>query len=717
METRINELLTICQDNGYLDSEMALIRKAIDFALQQHKGMKRKNGDDYIVHPIEVAIIVANLNTDAETVISALVHETIDHGSSSFDELGYLFGDDVKNIVVSLTKVNRLHLLDASESSSLYLRKVLVALSEDVRVIILKLAGRVHNLRTNEGLSKEKQKQKALETWNVLIPIAHRLGINQLKSELEDLSFRYLKPDVYADIEAELPAPRAELESILSTVMDQIMELVRDNNIKFEIKGRVKSVSSLYNKLSNGKKWGDIYDILGIRIICEEESECYLIIGLIHSIYRPIPKRFKDYIAMPKGNSYQSLHTGVFGPNGFPVEVQVRTKEMNEIAEHGVASHWSYKEKNSRHIQSVMEQKLQMFRNTIEASSDDIKDDDAFALNIEQELLSSSIYVYTPKGDVVELPNGSTPIDFAYRIHSKVGDTTVGAIVNEQMVPLDYKLNDNDIVKIMTDKNSSPNKNWINFVRTTAAKSKIKAYFSKQDKEEYIIRGKELLERELRRQKLSIQDALTEERQSKVVKDLKLSNFDDVYLNIGSLRYTPIYISNLLFEDKRNVQDLLVDKIMNNTNVPKTNYKNDIIVSGCNDILVNLASCCKPVYGEEIIGYITKGQGITVHRKDCPNIKDLDSRLIEVSWNEFRGEDAKQYVSKMTLETNGLNANVLDIVTKATLRNVIVSSINEINRNGVIFYDLLIKVNNKDDLDLFMDELRTLPFITHIKRY
>lgn len=716
MEEKINTLISLCQDNRYTEKEMERINKAIEFASKEHEGMFRKNGEVYLVHPIEVATIVANLNVDAETVIAALVHETVDHGSSSFDELGELFGDDVKSIVVSLTKVNRLHLLDASESSSLYLRKVLVALSEDVRVIILKLAGRVHNLRTNEGLSKEKQKQKALETWNVLIPIAHRLGINQLKSELEDLSFRYLKPEIYTDIEAELPAPREELESILNEMIEQIVELLRDNNIKFEIKGRVKSVSSLYNKLSNGKKWGDIYDILGIRIICEEESECYMIIGLIHSLYRPIPKRFKDYIAMPKGNSYQSLHTGVFGINGYPIEVQVRTKEMNEIAEHGVASHWSYKEKNSRQIQSVMEQKLQMFRNTIEANSDELTDDDAFVDNIEQELLSSSIYVFTPKGDVVELPNGSTPIDFAYRIHSKVGDTTVGAIVNDQMVPLDYKLNDNDIIKIMTDKNSTPNKDWINFVKTTAAKSKIKAYFSKKDKEEYIIRGKELLERELRRQKLSIQDALTDDHQDKVLKDLKLGSFDEVYLSIGSLRYTPLYIANLLFEDKRNVQDLLIDKIMNNTNVFKTNYKNDIIVSGCDDILVNLASCCKPVFGEDIVGYITKGQGITVHRATCQNIKNVSTRLIDVSWNLTKSDDMKQYVSKMTLITNGLNNSVLDIVTKATLRNVSVSSINDLNKNGVTYYDMLVKVHNKDDLDLFIDEIKTLPFVEDVRR-
>lgn len=364
-----------------------------------------------------------------------------------------------------------------------------------------------------------------------------------------------------------------------------------------------------------------------------------------------------------------------------------------------------------------MEQKLQMFRNTIEANSDDLTDDDAFVDNIEQELLSSTIYVFTPKGDVVELPAGSTPIDFAYRIHSRVGDTTVGAIVNDQIVTLDYVLNDNDIVKIMTDKNSSPNKDWLNIVKTTAAKSKIKAYFSKQDKEEYIARGKELLERELRREKLSIQDALTQERQEKILKDLKLGSFEEVYLSIGSLRYTPLYIANLLFEDKKNVQDLLIDKIKNSSNVTKINYKNDIIVSGCDDILVNLASCCKPVYGDKIVGYITKGQGITVHRENCINIKDVTSRLIDVSWNDSNFDDSKQYVAKLVLETNSIKNNVLDIVTKAQFRNVVVSSINENTRGGVEFYDILVKVRKKDDLDLFVDDILTLSFVTNVKRY
>ena len=716
MEEKFQELISLCSENNYKYEEIESIKKAYLYALDMHKDMKRKNGEDFIVHPLTVALIVADLHTDATTVISALVHETIDHGTSSFEELEELFGSDVKNIVYSLSNVNKLHLTEDSQSASLYLRKVLVALSEDARVIILKLAGRLHNMRTNEGLSKEKQKEKALETWNVLIPIAHRLGINSIKSELEDICFRILKPEIYVDIENELPAPREELENILNDMKEDISELIRNNGINFEIKGRVKSVSSLHNKLSNGKKWSDIYDILGLRIICEEESDCYLIIGLIHSMYRPIPKRFKDYIAMPKGNSYQSLHTGIFGENGYPVEVQVRTKEMNEIAEHGVASHWSYKEKNSKNIQNVMEQKLQMFRNIIESNSNDIKDDDVFMNNVSGELLQKSIYVFTPKGDVVELPEGSSPIDFAYRIHSRVGDTTIGAIVNDQMVPLDYELQDNDIIKIMTNSSSTPNKDWLNFVKTTQAKTKIKSYFSKQDKEEYITRGKEMLAAELRKQHIAITDALTDEHIEKLYKDLKVGSLEEIYLLIGSLRYTPIYIVNLLYEDKKNVQDLLLDKVMNANVVSKTNYKNDIIVAGCDDILVNLASCCTPVFGDEIIGYITKGQGITVHKKSCVNMREIKDRLIDVEWNNKNDSEDKKYNSKLTIETNGLNNKLLDIVTKATQRNVTVSSINEVTRNNNLYYDLIVKVKNREDLDNFIVDIETLSFVSKVKR-
>ena len=713
-----NNLITLCNENDYNEKEIDQINKAYNFALKQHKDMKRKNGEDYIVHPLNVAIIVAELNVDATTVVASLVHETIDHGSSSFEELEELFGSDVRDIVESLTKVNRLHLVDDSESSSLYLRKILVALSEDVRVLIIKLAGRLHNMRTIEGLPRDLQKVKARETENVLIPIAHRLGINKIKAELEDLSFRVLRPDIYNQIEGELPEPRADLNIQLNGMMNDISDLLEGEGItNFSIKCRIKSVSSISNKLNSGHTWNNIYDILGIRIICNTVPECYLIIGLIHSKYRPIPKRFKDYIAMPKGNSYQSLHTGIYGINNYPVEIQVRTTEMNEIAEHGIASHWSYKEHGTKAALSVMEQKLQMFRNSIEAA--DKEDDSTFESNLNNEILAKLIYVNTPKGDVVELPQGSTPVDFAYRIHSRVGDTCVGALVNNSIVTLDYELKDGDVISIRTDANSTPNKDWLSFVKTTQAKTKIKSYFSKQDREEYISRGQELLEKELRKQHIPITEAMTDEHKEKLMTDLNVATFEEVLLQIGSLRYTPTYIINLLYNDKDNVEDVLLDKIINNNQNINNNYKADIIVSGNDDILVNLASCCKPVYGDEIIGYITKGHGITVHRKDCINIEGIQERLIDVEWNSKsvdRTDENKKYSARLRIYTNGINTKLLDIVTAASQENITVANVSEVNGNNSSYYDILIRVKDNASLKKFIENLRLIPFVNDVRR-
>ena len=711
-----NNLISLCNENDYTEEEIDIINKAYNYALKQHKGMKRKNGEDYIIHPLSVATIVEELKVDSTTVVAALVHETIAHGSSSVEELKELFGEDVSNIVDSLNKVNRLHLTDDSESSSIYIRKVLVALSQDVRVLILKLAGRVHNMRTVEGLPSDLQKIKARETENVLIPIAHRLGINRLKTELEDLSFRVLRPDIYNQIESELPEPRNDLNIRLNSMMDDISNLLEDEGINnFTIKCRVKSVSSISNKLASGHTWSNIYDILGIRIICNTVPECYLIIGLIHSKYRPIPKRFKDYIAMPKGNSYQSLHTGIYDNNNYPVEIQVRTNEMNEIAEHGIASHWSYKEHGTKLAQSVMEQKLQMFRNAIDVAEHD--NDEDFETNLKDEILAKMIYVNTPKGDVVELPKGSTPVDFAYRIHSRVGDTCVGAIVNNSIVTLNYELEDGDVVSIRTDASSTPNKDWLGFVKTTQAKSKIKSFFSKQDREEYIVRGESLLEKELRKQKIPITDALTEEHKNKLMEDLNVATFDEVLLQIGSLRYTPTYIINLLYNDKESVEDVLLDKIINNNTNIESNYKADIIVSGNDDILVNLAACCKPVYGDDIIGYITKGHGITVHRKDCVNIQGIEERIIDVEWNnKHLDADNKKYSAKLRVYTNGISNKLLDIVTIASQDDISIANVSEVNGNNVSYYDLLIRVPSNEVLKKFINDLNTIKFIKDVRR-
>ena len=682
------------------------IKRAYEYAYNEHKDMKRLTGDDFITHPLEVTKILMELNVDDTTIIASLLHEVINNGSKTYEDLVKDFGEDIAKIVLSVSKINKLELPDNNESSVIYLRKILVGLAEDVRVLYIKLADRLHNMRTNWAINPLKQKQKADETMSVLVPIAHRLGINSIKSELENLSLYYLKPDVYNDILEKLNETVDELNDCLEEMKDSLIELLTEAGIKFEIKGRVKSVYSIYNKLSNGKEWNKIYDILALRIFVEEESECYQVIGLIHSRFRPMPKRFKDYIASPKENMYQSLHTTVYGVEGHVFEVQVRTYEMDEIAEKGIASHWSYKEKGAKKIQNVMEQKLEMFRNVIEASHNDTDAD--FENTVNSDIFSDLIYTYTPKGDVVELPAGSTPIDFAYRIHSHVGDTTVGAIVNDQIVPLSYELKNDDVVNIKTNNNSSPNKDWLSFVKTSQAKNKIKAYFSKQDKEEYISKGKSILEAELRKRKLSFNDVLNNETINKIVKDLKMKDLDEIYLSIGSLRFTASYIINLTKEDKHEVDDALFER---KVNTPKINYKSDILVEGVPDIMVNIAKCCMPIKGDEIIGFITKGQGISVHKKGCSNVPDND-RVVSVSWNM----DASNYYFTNIYVYVAVGFDLLvNIITEVGKLGCIVRGCNTKEFDNKTMYELNVRIKDKEELDNVMKSIRKIHNVIDVR--
>ncbi len=691
--------------------ELDVINKAYGFALAKHNGRKRRNGDDYICHPLEVANILTDLNVDYVTLASAIIHETINHSEATFDEVKEEFGEEIASIVHSLSKINRLELTDDKDSSAAYLRKVLVGLSEDVRVLFIKLADRLHNMRTLDALTLDEQKQKANETTAVLIPIAHRLGINSIKSELEDLCLRYTKPDVYNDILEKLDGSREELNELLLEMKQSISDILTENGIPFKIKGRVKSVHSLYNKMDNGKRFSDIYDILALRVFVDTEQECYLTIGLIHSKYRPMPRRFKDYIANPKENMYQSLHTTVFGIDGHLFEVQVRTYEMDEIAEKGIASHWSYKEKGSVKVQSMMEHKLEMFRNIIEANND-VESDTEFANNLNSELLSELIYCYTPKGDVLELPKGATPVDFAYRIHSGVGDRTIGAIVNDQIVPLDHELEDGDVVKINTGKESNPNKDWLSFVKTSQAKSKIKSYFSKQDRINYINLGKDMLEKEVRRRKLSFSDVLIPENLEKVMKDTHTTDLEDLYLSIGSLRFTAGYIIDLIFVDKKDVMDIYLSKISNRSNISNKAQKGDIIVAGVDDILVTIASCCKPVKGDPIVGYITKGEGIAVHKKDCQNIK-TSNRLIDVDWN--MSNDAS-YLTDLTIKVLPGKNQLLDIITKASQKDVYIESVKTYEGDSDTIFAVTVKTTNSSQLENFISDLKSLPFLLEVER-
>ena len=694
----------------YSHDEIKKIEEAYSFACEKHKGRMRLNKTEYMTHPLGVALILLDLDVDSTTIIAALLHETINHAGVTKEEIEILFGEEDADIVQVISRLNRLELTDDSEHAALNLRKILVGMSEDARVLFLKLADRLHNLRTADALDKEALKRKVHETMTVLIPIAHRLGMYKIKGEMEDLCLKYSKPDVYQDILERLNASENELHDSLEDMVEDISEMLMEQNISFKIKSRVKSVYSIYNKLNNGKKWENIYDILALRVIVEKVSECYLTIGLIHAKYRPIPGRFKDYIAMPKANMYQSLHTGVFGADGHPYEIQVRTYEMDEFAEKGVASHFAYKEKH--YMKNVMEQRLEILRNLIE-STDSLSDIE-FAKDVQSEFLNESVYVFTPKGDVLELPKGSTPLDFAYRIHSDVGDKTVQALVNGTSVPLNYELHNNDIVKIRTSPTATPSKEWLNFVKTSHAKNKIKAYFSKQDKDVYTEKGKTILTNELRKRKMAFDQVLTAENIKKICEDLKLENLDDIYFSIGSLRYTASYIISLTTEDKKNVEDILLEKVLaSNNRSPKKTAKGEVLVDNQEGILVNLAKCCHPVYGDEIVGYVTKGEGVTVHKKNCVNVKDKENRFILVEWNPAV---QSTFLVTIAITTDASKNYLLDIISKATSKKVYVDGVKTKNDHLDTIYMITLKVANKAQLEDFMNSLYSYKFVKKVER-
>ncbi len=694
------------------EKELETIKKAYEFAYKTHMGEKRRTGEEYITHPLNVAYILTKIHSNYETLCAALLHDVIKMDNISEDVLKEEFGVDIAKLVKEVTKINKLSLSADSLYQINYYKKILVGLCEDVRVIIIKLADRLHNMKTLWAIPEEKQKEKAKETLEILAPIAHRLGIHYLKSELEDLSLRYYKPDIYYDIVTRLNNTKAERDSAILEMKTKISELLNEHGIEHEIKGRSKSIYSIYNKMQNGKKFEEIYDKLALRVYVNTESECYLTLGLIHSKFKPLSKRFKDYIAMPKENMYQSLHTTIFGVGGELYEIQIRTYEMDKIAEYGIASHWAYKEKidESQAIKNVMEQKLQRFRNIIESSKSETETDEDFVNTVKKEALDNYIYVYTPKGDVIELPYGSTPIDFAYKVHSKVGDTMVGAIVNDIIVPLDHKLKDGDIVKINVNKNSKgPSKEWVNIAFTSLARNRIKSYYTKIDKTENIKHGQELIEKELRKQKLSFNE-FTDNIQS-ILDELGEDTIEDVYLSVGNGKYNPLTIVNMLNKETKSKEEIILNRL-GSSNQP-INIKNDIIVAGIDEIKVTLANCCKPVKGDDVIGYITRGNGIVVHRTNCHNIMDVDDRIIPIEWNmESEGKYKTSIIVKLEKKDNVL----VNLISRASSSNVTIQSINLVNNSDYLTYNLLVLVENITKLNKFLNELYQMKETIEVER-
>ena len=689
--------------------QLEVIKQAYLFAKEKHAGQFRKTGEDYIIHPLNVAMILTTIYADYQTIAAGFLHDVLEDCDCTYEEMEEKFGPEITKLVYGVTKLSRIHFSTDNEYLIDYYKKIIVGMSEDVRVIIIKLADRLHNMRTLWAVPPDRQKVKAREALEILAPIAHHLGIHKIKSELEDLALRYLKPDVFYDIAEKLNKTKLERDRTVADMEKEVSDLLTEHHINHEIKGRAKCIYSIYNKLNKGKKFSDIYDLLALRILVHTEQECYLALGIIHSKFRPLPKRFKDYIAMPKPNMYQSLHTTVFGIDGYLFEIQIRTYDMDEIAENGIASHWAYKENKGSNkianLQSTTEQKLQFFKSIIDLSKDKMSNEE-FVNSVKEEVLNNNIYCFTPKGDVIELPVGATPVDFAYKIHTKVGDTTTGAIVNNSIVPLNYELKNNDIVRIITNKSATPSFEWINFVKATTTKNKIKNFFSKNEKDVYIERGKDSLEKELRKKKLSISEFLSDENLKDIYEEFKLDTLDDLYLSIGNGKISPLSVINFIVKD----QEVAAPKVVK---VTSKNMDADIIVSGIDKVKVNLANCCCPVYGDDIIGYITKGNGITVHRTNCHNLEMLESRTLEVHWNTNVN---KRYLTNILIYSNSQDNHMLDLMQTISNMNVSVDGINMMSKVGSILYSASIYVTGLDQLTKLFSNLEKQPYIDHVER-
>ena len=689
------------------DAKIEGIRIAFGYANHVYDGKKRASGDDIISHNLAMAIILTGVYADSDTICAALLHEIIAKGGVSIVELKTSFSEDIVSLVAGVERIGKMHFSTDNEAIIEYYKRIIVGMSEDPRVIIIKLASRLHNMRTLWALPEVKQKEKAKETLEILAPIANHLGIQKIKSELEDLSLRYLKPDVFYDIAERLNTTKLERDQAVIDMINTVGSMLNDHNINHEIKGRSKSIYSIYKKLEAGRKFSDIYDLLALRVFVNNEADCYTIIGIIHSKFRPVPKRFKDYIAMPKPNGYQSLHTTVVGVDGYLFEIQIRTYEMDEIAENGFAAHWAYKEKVNLTTTrgTSTDAKLKLFKTIIESNEKNMSNED-FISSVKDEILANEIYVYTPKGDVFAMPIGATPIDFAYRVHSEIGNTMVGAIVNDTMVPLDYELKDGDIVKISTNRSTGPNKEWINMAKMSQTKGKIKAYFSKSDKEIYIDKGKALLEKDLRKRKIIFSDFMADVNINEILSFLKLVDIDDLYLNIGNNKFSPAYIIGIVDKEEKKSIDIKPKDLPRNND-------NDVVVQGIDNIRVNMANCCNPLPGDDIVGYITKGNGISIHRRLCHNLDYLDNRMINVRWNDVTNN---KYIATLIVHANHEERAMKDIIQKASISNISVDDISKVVRQDETVYEVDIWVRNITHLNNFVRDIDSLNYVDHVVR-
>lgn len=699
----------------YSNEDYNFIVKAYNFASKAHEGQLRASGEPYIIHPTCVAHILVDLDMDAPTVVASLLHDTVEDTPCEKCDIENNFSKEVAELVDGVTKLSRINFSTKEEQQAESLRKMFIATAKDVRVMLLKLADRLHNMRTLSSLPPDKQIYIANETLSIYAPLANRLGIYQIKWELEDASLRFLDPEAYSSIDESINQNRTEREEYIKNVIDIVRPKLTDAGITAYIYGRPKHFYSIYKKMKSHNVGIDqIYDLTALRVIVDTVKDCYGVLGIVHTIFKPMPGRFKDYIAMPKVNMYQSLHTTVIGPNGTPFEIQIRTKEMHETAEYGIAAHWKYKEGITTNNDT--DEKLSWLRKMLEYDSESSNSRD-FIDSVRTDFFSDEVFVFTPKGDVKNLPAGATPLDFAYCIHSAIGNKCIGAKINGRIVNLDAQLKTGDIVDIMTSTTPhGPSRDWLNIVKTNEAKSKIRQWFKKELREENIVKGKDMIEKEAKRQGYSLPALFKPEWLEPLMNRYMLQSVDDLYASVGYGGLTTNQILYRLIEEYRKANNLPKYEELQKASRPKSILKssNDVIVKGQEDMLVRFAHCCNPVPGDDIVGYITRGRGVSIHRRDCNNLSDFEpEREIEVSW---ASEGNISYMADIQLLAYDRRGIVIDITNMIYNNDLKLMSMNATGKNGVATVTLSVEIKNTQQLDSLMKQMKKISGVIEVYR-
>ena len=712
------------------DNQVAFVHKAYDVAAKAHANQRRKSGEPYIIHPLGVATILAELQMDETTLAAAFLHDVVEDTETTLDQLKEMFGVKVADLVDGVTKLGKIEYISKEDQQIENYRKMFLAMAKDIRVIMIKLADRLHNMRTMKYMPVHKQQSISLETMEVYAPLAHRLGIYTIKWELEDLAFRYMEPEIYYDLVEQVKVKRREREAMIHEAIAEIKEHLDEQHIKCEIQGRPKNFYSIYKKMQRDhKELSEIYDLLAIRVLVNSVADCYGTLGVVHSLWRPIPGRVKDYIAVPKSNMYQSLHTTVLYHNGQPLEIQIRTFEMHRISEFGIAAHWRYKESGGKSNMPSggdkdFEAKLSWLRQLLEWHKD-MSDSRDFVNTVKMDVFADEVFVFTPRGDVIDLPVGSVPIDFAYRIHTDVGNRCVGAKVNGRIVPLDYKLSNGDIVEVITSKQATgPSRDWMNIVGSSDTRNKIRSWFKKERREENIAKGREMLEKETKRLGFYIKVLLKADKLKTVAASFRLDGEEALYASVGYGGVTLNGVMSKLVELYKKEQKLTVTKDLSQLLAElkprrsKAKASHGILVKGEEGIMVKLARCCNPIPGDPVIGYITRGSGISVHRTDCPNVlsnnPDEQRRLIEVSWDITTDAVYKVNIVINASDRPGMMADIMQVTSEAKLNINALNCRTDKHKNAYITMGL--DISNLEQLDNIMNKIKRMKGVYSVER-